>query len=170
MKFFIFLYILSFPAWSKNYKAFCSGNRGQVAISMATYKNRLYVSYSNFLGAKDFPLYEGVVTRMTYPFLKIADEELITLEHEVQVSWPMENCQFSSHTPALMKCSGEAIFHIPKNSMLRSYTFGTSFIREESLTETYDIFKVRWGIEGEYFHHHIAMPFDPKLCSAELTD
>lgn len=152
------------------YRAFCSGNRGKVALSIYSSNKRIYVRYNNAMGADDFPLYEGVVTKLAMPVIKIAEEQLASLDQEVIVSWPQENCQFNSKDPLIMQCGGEAIFHYPTNTNLNSYTFITSRVTEESLTNKFESFKVRWGIDSPDFHHSLAMPFDLKLCQASLKN
>ncbi|AUN97884.1 hypothetical protein DOM21_11860 [Bacteriovorax stolpii] len=169
MKFLSLLFVfLINTSHALEYRAFCSGNRGKVAISFYSSKDRLYLRYNNLMGADDFPLYEGVVTKLTLPVIKIAEEELSSLDQEVLVSWPIEKCDFNDKDPLIMQCGGEAQFHLPLNTNLTSYTLITSRVKEESLTNVFDMFKIRWGIDSPDFHHSLALPFDPKLCQASL--
>lgn len=149
-----------------SYQLFCNGNRGRVAVSVYTQEQRLFVHYSNSLGAVDFPLYEGVVTRATIPYVKIAEQELSSIDHEVLVSWPLPQCEFNQAEPLLMKCGGESLWHRPENSPLRTVTFNTAKVTEEGLDTTFETFKIRWGIAGENFHHFLALTFDPSRCQA----
>lgn len=155
-------------ASSFEYRAFCSGNRGKVALSIFSSNQRIYVKYNNAMGADDFPLYEGVVTKLALPVIKIAEEQLASLDYEVMVSWPINNCEFNENDPLIMQCGGVAKFHYPTNTNLTSYTFITSRVTEQSLTNKFESFKVRWGIDSPDFHHSLAMPFDPGLCQASL--
>ncbi len=164
--FFTLLIESSFAAIS--YNLFCSGNRGRVSISAYSSNERLYVQYSNALGAIDFPLYEGVVTKSTIPYVKIAEKELASLDYDVLLSWPIFECEFSPTDPLLMKCGGAATFHRPENSPLQSLSFSTAHLFEEGLSNTFKTFRVRWGLVGENFHHFLALPFDPKQCQASL--
>ncbi len=157
-------------ALALEYRAFCSGNRGKVALSVYSSNQRIYVRYNNAMGADDFPLYEGVVTKLALPVIKIAEEQLASLDQEVIVSWPVGNCEFNSNDPLIMQCGGPAEFHYPTNTNLTSYTFITSRVTEQSLTSKFESFKVRWGIDSPDFHHSLAMPFDPKLCQATLKN
>jgi hypothetical protein len=156
-------------AYAATYRALCTGNNGRIAVVMQSYKDRLYVRYSNAMGSQDFPLYEGTVTRATFSWLKEADKDLASLDKEVMVSWAMEQCTFNQKVPWLMQCGGEARFELPENSSLKSYTFATSIVNEASLTSNFEIYKIRWGIDSEDFHHHIAMPFDPRHCQASYV-
>lgn len=151
-----------------SYNLYCSGNRGRVAIAAYTRNDRLYVQYSNALGAADFPLYEGIVTRSTIPYVNIAEKELASLDYEVLVSWPLEKCEFHETDSDLMRCGGEAQFHHPQNSPVQSISFSTAKVTEEGLSATYQIFKIRWGLVGENFHHFLALPFDPTKCRTSL--
>ncbi|MBC7537682.1 MAG: hypothetical protein H7281_02585 [Bacteriovorax sp.] len=162
-----FIFLISNSAFALIYRAQCTGNRGGVAVSIYTSKDKLFMRYSNVLGAQDFPFYEGSVSKLAMPFIKIAQTELASIDHEVLLSWPVEKCTFSTANPLLMECNGAATFIIPEKSELKSFTFFTSIIKEDSLTSSYEIFKIRWGIEGLDYHHSIGMPFDPKLCQAE---
>ena len=170
MKLISFLLLtLTFSAHALEYKAYCSGNRGKVAISVYSSNNRIYLRYNNAMGSDDFPLFEGVVTKLTLPVIDIARDQLSSLDEEVLVSWPIEKCEFNDNDPLIMQCGGRAEFHYPKNTNLTSYTFITSRVTEESLTNVFNIFKIRWGIDSPDFHHSLAMPFDPNLCQAKLT-
>lgn len=151
-----------------SYQLYCSGNRGRVAISVYTSGDRLFVRYNNSLGAVDFPLYEGVVTRATIPYVNIAEKELASLDYEVLVSWPVSSCEFKDQDPLLMGCGGESIMHLPKNSPVQSQSFKTAHLIEEQISNTFNIFRIRWGLVGENFHHFLAMPFDPAQCQARL--
>lgn len=174
MKIFILLFlIIGTTATSQaalSYSLYCSGNRGRVAVAAYTRENRLYVQYSNALGAADFPLYEGIVTRTTIPYVNIAEKELASLDYEVLVSWPMEKCEFNGHDSDLMRCGGEAQFHHPQNSPVQSISFSTAKVTEEGLSGTFRIFKIRWGLVGENFHHFLALPFDPTKCQTSLKE
>lgn len=160
--------ILINSADALEYRAFCSGNRGRVAVSLYSSKDRLYMRYNNLMGSDDFPLYEGVVTKLTLPVIKIAQEELGSLDQEVLVSWPIEKCDFSDKDPLIMRCGGEAKFHLPEGTNLTSYNFSTSRVKEDDLTNSFDIFKIRWGVDSPDFHHSLAMPFNPAYCQASL--
>jgi hypothetical protein len=151
------------------YRAQCIGNAGKASVDMYTKDNVLYLRYSSSLGAADFPFYEGAVSKNSLPFIKIAETELASLDHEVLLSWPVEKCTFNEERPLMMACNGAATFVLPEHTKLESYTLFTAMDKEQSLTYSYDIFKIRWGIEGEYFHHSLMLPFDPKLCWAEFV-
>lgn len=163
------LILFSNNASALTYRFQCVGNRGGVSVAIYSSKDqkRLFMNYNNSLGAKDFPFYEGTVSKLSMPFIQIAEKELASIDYQALLSWPIEKCTFNKETPLLVECNGAATFVIPEKSSLESYTLSTSTIREESLTSSYDIFKIRWGIEGKDFHHSIAMPFDPKSCQAE---
>lgn len=163
----LFIFLIN-TAHALEYRAFCSGNRGKVAVSIYSGQGRLYMRYNNVMGADDFPLYEGVVTKLTLPVIKIAQEDLASLDQEVLVSWPLEKCEFSDKDDLIMECGGEATFHRPENTGLTSYTFITSRIKEEGLKNTFDIFKIRWGVDSSDFHHSLALPFNPAMCQASL--
>lgn len=165
---FLSMIALSFSAHASSYRAQCIGNGGKVAVILYTSQDKLIMKYANSRGAVDFPFYEGTVTRSTLPFINMAEKELAELDHEIIVSWPLEKCTFSEDTPMLMSCNGAGTFLVPEKTKLETFTFTTTMTKEESLSYSYDIFKIRWGIEGENLHHSIMMPFDPKNCAAEL--
>jgi hypothetical protein len=119
------LFLISNSSFALTYRAQCVGNRGSVAVSLYSSKDKLFMRYSNALGADDFPFYEGSVTKMTMPFINIAQSELSSIDHEVLVSWPIDQCSFSSTNALLMECNGAAAFVIPENSKLQSLTFST---------------------------------------------
>jgi hypothetical protein len=125
------------------------------------------MKYGNARGAVDFPFYEGTVTKASLPFIKMAETELSEIDQEITVTWPVEKCTFSEETPLLMNCNGAGTFILPEKTKLETYTLTTTKTVEESLTYSYETFKVRWGVEGENLHHSIVMPFDPKNCMAE---
>ncbi len=162
--------LLSTNSYALEYRAACSGNRGKVSVQMYTSGERLYMQYSNAMGSDDFPLFEGVVTKLALPVIKIAQEELAELDQHVLVSWDLNKCRFNPKEPLIMDCGGEGVFHFPINSNLKSYTLITSKVTEESLTSKYDIFKIRWGIDSPDFHHSLALPFDPSTCKATLKE
>lgn len=157
-------------SYALEYRAACSGNRGKVSVQMYTSSGRLYMQYSNATGADDFPLYEGVVTKLTLPIIKIAQDDLANLDNQVLVSWPLDQCKFNLKEPLIMDCNGVGIFHFPLNANLSSTTLITSKVTEESLTNKYEIFKIRWGIDDQDFHHSLALPFDPAQCKALLKN
>ncbi len=171
MKHILFLaaLIISSQSYALTYRAQCIGNGGKLAVAFYSSNDKLFMRYSNSRGAVDFPFYEGTVTQASMPFVKIAEKELSSIDQEVSLSWPLSKCTFNEETPLLMSCDGPATFTIPENSKLESYTLTTTMTREESLSYSYDIFKIRWGIEGENFHHSLALPFDPKNCQAEYV-
>ncbi len=151
-----------------SYQLSCSGNRGRVSVTAYTAADRLYVLYNNALGAIDFPLYEGVVTRAALTYVKIAEQELSSLDYEVLLSWPINECEFKSTDPLLMKCGGSATIHRPENTPVKSFSFSTAHLTEAGLDNTFNTFRIRWGLMGENFHHFLALPFDPKHCQASL--
>ncbi|MBC7715063.1 MAG: hypothetical protein H7177_17080 [Rhizobacter sp.] len=157
-------------AHALEYRAACSGNRGNVSVQMYSKDDRFYMLYSNAMGSDDFPLFEGVVTKLALPVIKIAQEELASLDEQVLVSWPLSQCKFNQKDPLILQCDGEGTFLFPKDSTLKSYTFITSHVTEESLTSKYGIFKIRWGVDSSDFHHSLALPFDPTLCKATLKN
>ncbi len=166
----LFSILMAPRSFALEYRAACSGNRGKVSVQIYSSGERLYMQYSNAMGAMDFPLYEGVVTRMALPVIKIAEEELAELDEQVLVSWELNKCRFNAKAPLIMECGGEGTFHFPLNSDFKSYTLITSKVTEESLTSKYETFKIRWGIDTPGFHHSLAMPFDPAGCRATLKE
>lgn len=166
----LLLLFITTNSYALIYRAACSGNRGKVSVQMYSSGERMYMQYSNAMGANDFPLYEGVVTKNTLPVIKIAQDELGALDEHVLVSWELDKCRFNAKEPLIMDCGGEGTFHFPTNTNLKSYTLITSKVTEESLTSKYEIFKIRWGIDGTDFHHSLALPFDPSMCKASLKE
>ena len=81
-------------------------------------------------------------------------------------SWPISACKFSEKRPLLVSCNGPSDFQVPANAKIGSTMFSTTISREESLDYAYDVFRLRWGMDGENFHHFIVMPFDPANCEA----
>lgn len=160
--------LLIHSAYALEYRATCTGNRGQVTVQMYSNSERLFMQYSNEMGAANFPLFEGVVTKLTLPVIQIAQDDLGSLDQRVLVSWPLNRCKFNQKDPLVMQCDGEGTFHFPKESNLISYTLITSRVVEESLTNKFEVFKIRWGIDSSDFHHSVAMPFDQSLCKATL--
>jgi hypothetical protein len=147
-----------------NYQLFCSSNRGRSALSIYTNNQRVYVSYQNSLGAIDFPLYEGVVTRATIPYVNIAEKELKDLDYEAVVSWPLPQCEFNEQNPMLMRCGGESLFHRPEGTALQSLGFSTNKVTEEGVSNVYEMVKIRWQIQGADFLHFLGLTFDPSQC------
>lgn len=164
---FLFLILNAENSLALSYRAQCIANRGNVFFALFTKENKLFVKYNNAMGASNFPVYEGTVTKSTVPYLNIAFDELSSIDYELLLSWPVEKCSFSSINNFLVECNGPATFILPRESGLQSFNISTSVIKENSLSATYDIFKMRLGIEGKDFHHSIAMPFDPRFCQAE---
>lgn len=165
-----FLLFITTKSYALEYRAACSGNRGKVSVQMYSSGGRLYMQYSNAMGADDFPLYEGVVTKLAMPVIKMAQDELANLDDRVLVSWPLDQCRFNSNEPLIMDCNGVGLFHFPLNTNLSSTTLITSKVTEVSLTNKYEIFKIRWGIDGQDLHHSLALPFDPAQCMAQLKN
>lgn len=161
------LIVFSMNAHALSYRAQCIGNGGKVSVVLYTHEGKLVMKYGNARGAVDFPFYEGTVTKAALPFIKMAEKELAEIDQEVTVTWPVEKCTFNEETPLLMSCNGAGTFILPEKTKLETYTFFTAMTKEESLSYSYDIFKIRWGIEGENLHHSIVMPFDPNRCMAE---
>jgi len=169
MKYLAFvLVVLSMNAHALSYKAQCIGNGGKMAIHLYTDKDKLVLKYDNARGAEDFPFYEGSVTKAGLPFIQLAEKELSEIDQEVMVTWPIEKCTFNVENPLLMTCNGAGTFLLPEKTKLETYTFMTTMTKEESLSWSFDILKIRWGIEGENLHHSIVMPFDPSKCIAEF--
>lgn len=154
-------------AQASSYRAQCIGNGGKLSLVFYTNGDKLVMKYGNARGAADFPFYEGTVTKSSMPFIKMAEQELSEIDQEITVTWPVDKCSFSEETPLLMNCNGAGTFILPEKTKLETYTLTTTKTVEESLTYSYETFKVRWGVEGENLHHSIVMPFDPKNCMAE---
>lgn len=166
----ILLLLVTKNSFAITYRSICAGNRGKVSVQMYSSGDRLYLQYSNSMGSNDFPLYEGVVTKLTLPVIQISQDELGALDEQVLVSWELSKCRFNPKEPLIMDCAGEGTFHFPANTNLKSYTLITSKVTEESLTSKYETIKIRWGIDSPDFHHSIAMPFDPSMCKATLKE
>lgn len=162
--------IFTTNTYALEYRATCSGNRGKVSLQMYSSSGRLYMQYSNVMGADDFPLFEGVVTKLALPVIEMAKTDLAELDEHVLVSWDLNKCRFNPKDTLIMECGGEGTFHFPLNSNLLSYTLITSRVTEESLTSKFEIFKIRWGIDSPGFHHSLALPFDPATCKATLRE
>lgn len=142
----------------------CTGNRGQVSLSVAVANDRLYVEYGNVNGAADFPIYEGVVTRATFPFLEAASQELASISTQLAVSWPVSACQLNPQRPELFHCDGVGEIHAPKRTSLRVLGFSTGIVSELRRGLSFETFKLRWQIEGEGLFHLVTMPFNPRDC------
>lgn len=167
IKYFIALFLLTSEAYAYTYKAACVGNRGKVSVAISTYKDRMYFQYANADGAKEFPLYEGTVTKSSMVFIKLAEKELASVDNQLQVSWPAEDCNVSEKDHRIVECNGEGRVDLPKAGKLRSFAFFTTVVREEAIANTFETFKVRISLQGEDFLHSIAMPFDPRHCGVE---
>lgn len=151
-----------------NYRLFCQGNRGKVTVSFEKIENKLRFTYRNIEGKKDFPFYEGVVTEQTMPYIKYAQKELNVIDDKLVYEWNIEQCKISSDDARVIGCDGEAKLIEP--AKIKSYDFFTSSTKEKSPTFTYDIFKVRVGLDSESMHYLITMPFDPSQCFVENPD
>jgi hypothetical protein len=171
--FFLFLIFISLNLHAETYRAFCSGNRGQVGVSIYSSSDadgsnkKITLRYENNLGSDDFPYYEGIVTKLAVPYIEVAKKDLSVLDHEVVVTWPMEKCQFSEEQPLLIQCHGEGEVLIPKDSNLKGTSLSMAYVTEENLTATFNSIKMRWGIDSPNYHHSLGLPFDPKTCQAE---
>ena len=152
-----------------DYQFYCVGNNGRVALSAHTKNGEFIVRYSNALGAQDFPFYEGTVTQVSLPFIKNAQAELSALDHEVIVKWPEDKCEIDKERPLLFRCGGEGKFLQLEHAHLKSYSLSTAMVTETNLYQSYEIFKIRWSIEGSTNLHSLALPFDPKNCTANLS-
>jgi hypothetical protein len=148
------------------YQFFCVGNRGQVALSAHTYKGEFFLRYSNAMGRDDFPFYEGTVSKFAMPYIREAEKELSVIDQEAVVKWPAEKCEISKENPLMFQCNGEGTFTSENHSHLKSFTFSSAMVTETNMTNSYEIFKIRWSIDTVNFHHSLAFPFDPKSCSA----
>ncbi|HWU44689.1 MAG TPA: hypothetical protein VN132_14655 [Bdellovibrio sp.] len=147
-----------------SYKADCFANDGRIQVEISISNGRLYLNYSNYLGAVDFPLFEGVVTKGLLPLIKIAEKDLSGIDHELRVSWPLESCHFHETEAFIMGCQGKAQIHSPKKIDLAFYSLSANVVTEQTLDQTYKIYKLRWGVQGPGNYHFISMTFDPETC------
>lgn len=167
MKFITLTSLLFSTLAHAEFQFYCVGNRGQVALTAHTYKGEFILRYSNAMGKKDFPFYEGTITKLALPYIREAEKELDVLDHEVIVKWPAEKCQIDKENPLMFQCNGEGKFSDPAHAHLKSYTLTSAIVTETNMSASYEIFKIRWGIDTENFHHSLAFPFDPKNCGAK---
>ena len=160
----IILSLLSTAQASENYLLSCIGNRSKVSISIEKIQDKVRFTYLNTDGKKDFPLFEGVVTVNTFPILKSAQKDLSSIDSKLILEWNLEQCNKSISNPMIIECNGESKILFPLNSKLKSMRFFTSTTKEITPSFTYEVFKVRLGLDTENMHYLATMPFGPNYC------
>ncbi len=150
--------------WKGDQKIGCIGNRGKVSVLFEMNSQTVRLIYNNQEGQKDFPIYDGAVTTQTLPFIDFAKTDLQEVDQRLVLEWPAGQCHQSDDDAMLIGCDGEAKNIYPENLSIKSYTFFTTKIAESSATQTYEMFKVRLGLDSENMHHHIGMQFNPQEC------
>lgn len=157
---------LSIKSYStENFQIFCQGNRGKVHLLIERNDSKIRLTYNNLDGKKDFPLYDGVVTLNSLPFIKMAEKELSLIDSKLVFEWNLEQCQKNNEDSYLVECNGEAELIYPLNLKIKSFDFFSSRTQEKTPHFTYEIYKVRLGLDSERMHYMASMPFDPSQCT-----
>jgi hypothetical protein len=161
----LFLLLNSTFSFADNeFQLFCGGNRGKVSIFFEQVKNKIRFTYTNTEGQKDFPIYEGVVTPQTLPFIKLAQKELSKIDTKLVIEWNIEQCKQPTDDPMIFACDGEAQIVFPENIKIKSFDVFTGHLKEQTPTFTYEMIKLRLGLDSENLHYLVGMPFDPSQC------
>lgn len=169
----IFLVILISFNYSyafETYQLQCFGNRGKVNIVIEKTENKIRFTYNNLEGKKDFPIYDGVVTPNSLPFIKAAQKDLSIIDTKLVLEWNVEQCDMPTDNPMIITCNGEVDVQFPKNSKLKSFNFFTSIINEKTPRFTYEMLKVRLGLDTDQMHYLATMPFDPGHCQLNVSN
>jgi hypothetical protein len=160
-----FSFILFNFSWAKDiYRVVCSANRGQLGIEFKIDETTASFSYFNVKGGSQFPLYEGVVTKDSIPVINIALSDLKEINQKLVVEWKSEQCTFKNKNDFLFKCDGEGKVYGSQNTDLKSFILRSALSNETSFDYSYDVFKIRLGLDSANLHHSIVMPFNPKSC------
>ncbi len=154
----------------ETYQLQCSGNRGKVNVVIEKTENKIRFSYNNLDGKKDFPIYEGVVTLNSLPFINKAQKDLSIIDTKLVLEWNIDQCDLPTENPMIIACNGEVDIQFPKNSKLKSYNFFTSILSEKTPNFTYELLKVRLGLDTDQLHYLATMPFDPGHCQLTISD
>jgi hypothetical protein len=149
------------------YQLYCTGNRGKVAVLIEKIESKIRFTYTNIEGKNDFPIYEGVVTPSSMPFIKMAQKELSVIDNKLILEWNIEQCNKPTDNSKIISCDGEAKLIFPEKAKIKSFDFFTSVVEEKTPTFTYEIFKIRLGLDSENMHYLATMPFDPSNCSVK---
>jgi len=159
----LFIIVINTPALA--YAPFsCFGQNGKVQVSINQTEDSYVLTYLNSEGRKNFPVYEGVVTRSAMGFINMGFKELFDIDKKLVLAWKKSSCQFSKENPLILSCNGEGRVLIPENQTLKSYILNTSISEEKSLSNTFHVFKFRLGLDSQSLHYSLTFPFDPKKC------
>lgn len=163
-------FVFNFAHAYENYQLQCVGNRGKVNILIEKIENKIRFTYNNLEGKKDFPIYEGVVTANAIPFIKAAQKDLAIIDTKLIIEWNIDQCNLPTDNPMIIDCNGEVDVQFPKNSKLKSYHFFTSVLNEKTPNFTYEMLKVRLGLDTDEMHYLATMPFDPNRCQLSMSE
>jgi len=170
-KIFLFtLFTINISHAFETYQLQCSGNRGKVNVVIEKTENKIRFTYNNLEGKKDFPLYDGIVTANTLPFIKAAQKDLALIDNKLVLEWNLDQCNLPNENPMIIACNGEVDVIFPKNSKLKSYDFYTSILSEKTPNFTYEMLKVRLGLDTDQMHYLTTMPFDPGHCQLSIAE
>lgn len=173
--FFITNLLLTHHTWAQAkeqspYQLYCSGNRGKVLILFEQVNDKIRFTYTNTEGKKEFPIYEGVVTDRTMPFLKFAKKELDIIDSRLVLEWKIEQCKTPTKDSMIITCDGEAAVIYPTDSNLTSFDVFTSRINEQTPSFKFETFKINLGLDSKNMHYLISMPFDPAQCEVKSPE
>jgi len=172
MKYFIFLlFLFSNSAFAlEKYQLLCNGNRGKVNVVIEKENEKVRFTYNNLEGKKDFPIYEGIVTASTLPFIKSAQKDLAIIDTKLVLEWDVDQCNLPTDNPMIIACNGEVDVTVPKNSKLKSNNFFTSILNEKTPNFTYEMLRIRLGLDTDKLHYLASFSFDPNHCQLTITD
>lgn len=159
------LIFLAFPSVKADtFHMICTAADVKSSIEITSTNDKMVFSYINNAGKKYFPLYSGVVTAQTLPYLKTAKYALSNLGPKIEFSWPLDQCTINEDQLYLVKCMKNAVVTFPKHTGLRANSFSTSLINEQTFSFSYEKLSVRFILMVDNKNYEIAIPFSKERC------
>lgn len=159
------LFFLVIPyAKADTYHMACTSADLKSSIEITNTNDKMFFRYTNTAGKKFFPLYSGMVTAQTIPHLKSAKHALSDIGPKIEFSWPIDQCVVNEDQLYLVKCMKSPIVTSPKNSTIRTNSFSTSLINEQTFAFSYEKLSVRFILIVDNKNFEIAIPFSKERC------
>ncbi len=143
-----------------------------VGVRILRDDSTVYFQVRDARGHQALPIYDGTVTPSEMPFIKNSLKDLVQINGDIQVAWPLAQCKLDPARPFLIKCEGEGQIQLPADSKLATYSLHTEVDHQDDFDQTYDVVRFNWGVDNtsvDRRHHALSFPFAKSQCRASSS-
>jgi hypothetical protein len=146
-----------------------SCNSSVNSVQVYTQEDRVYFRFYDSLGFKDFPVFNGMVTPVSVPFITRGVRELAVFDGSMRLSWERKLCRYDESKPLLVMCEGSGRVEEPAGAAFTPTGMNTAVETQERLDLSFARLNFNVGLNtpsADFMHYFLQFPFNKVNCTA----